>query len=44
MAGDFAYWTMGKRPQETILVNRKPLERVHLDQLTNKGGGGIVWP
>ena len=44
VAGDFAYWTMGKRPQETILVNRKPLERVRLDQLTNKGGGGIVWP
>jgi len=44
VAGDFAYWTMGKRPQETILVNRKPLKRVRLDQLTNKGGGGIVWP
>jgi hypothetical protein len=44
VAGDFAYWTMGKRPQETILVNRKTLERVRLDQLTNKGGGGIVWP
>ncbi len=44
VAGDHAHWTMGKRPQETILINRKTLERVRLDQLNNKGGGGIVWP
>jgi len=44
VAGGHAFWTMGKRPQETMLINRKSLERVRLDQLTNKGGGGIVWP
>lgn len=44
VAWGFAYWTMGARPQETVLINRKPLEQVRLDQLTNKGGGGIVWP
>jgi hypothetical protein len=44
VAGDFAYWTMGSPPHETELINRKTLEQVRLDQLTNKGGGGIVWP
>lgn len=44
VSGNFAYWTMGARPSETVLINRKSLERVRLDQLTNKGGGGIVWP
>ena len=44
VAGNHAYWTMGARPQETVLINRKTLEQVRLDQLTNKGGGGIVWP
>ncbi len=44
VSGDHAYWTMGARPQETVLVNRKSLEQVRLDQLTNKGGGGVVWP
>lgn len=44
VAGNHAYWTMGARPQETVLINRKTLEQVRLDQLINKGGGGIVWP
>ena len=44
VSGDHAYWTMGARPQETQLINRKTLEQVRLDQLTNKGGGGVVWP
>lgn len=44
VAGSFAYWTMGAPPSETVLINRKSLERVRLDQLTNKGGGGIIWP
>lgn len=44
VAGSHAYWTMGARVADTALINRKSLERVRLDQLTNKGGGGIVWP
>jgi hypothetical protein len=44
VAGDFAYWTMSAAPRQTQLINRKTLEQVRLDQLTNKGGGGIVWP
>jgi len=43
VAGDHAYWTMGKPPRETILINRKTLEQVRIDQLLNKGGGGVVW-
>jgi hypothetical protein len=35
---------MGDALENTELINRKSLERVRLDQLTNKGGGGIVWP
>jgi hypothetical protein len=44
VAGTHAYWTMGAAVKDTQLINRKSLERVRLDQLTNKGGGGIVWP
>jgi SWIM zinc finger len=44
VAGTHAYWTMGAAVKDTILINRKTLEQVRLDQLTNKGGGGIVWP
>ncbi len=44
VAGDHAFWTMGAPVPETTLINRKSLEQVRLDQLTNKGGGGIVWP
>ena len=44
VSGDHAYWTMGARPQETVLINRKMLEQIRIDQLVNKGGGGIVWP
>jgi hypothetical protein len=44
VSGDFAYWTMGAPPRETELINRKSLKRVRIDQLTKKGGGGIVWP
>jgi SWIM zinc finger len=44
VAGDHAYWTMGWPASETVLINRKTLEQVRLDQLTNKGGGGVVWP
>ncbi len=44
VAGDHVYWTMGSPIPETVLINRKTLEQVRLDQLTNKGGGGIVWP
>lgn len=44
VAGSHAYWTMGAAVKDTILINRKSLEQVRLDQLTNKGGGGIVWP
>jgi hypothetical protein len=44
VAGDFAYWTMGAAPRQTQLINRKTLEQVRLDQLTNKGGAGFVWP
>jgi hypothetical protein len=41
---DHCYWTMGASIENTELINRKSLEQVRLDQLTNKGGGGIVWP
>ncbi len=44
VAGDHVYWTMGSPIPETVLINRKSLERVRLDQLENRGGGGIVWP
>lgn len=44
VAGEYCYWTMGAPIPETVLINRKSLEQVRLDQLTNKGGGGIVWP
>jgi hypothetical protein len=44
VAGDFAYWTMGSPLHETQLINRKTLEQVRLDQLTNRGGARIVWP
>ena len=44
VCGPYAYWTMGSPPSETRLINRKSLEQVRRDQLTNKGGGGIVWP
>jgi len=35
---------MGAPLAETEVINRKSLERVRQDQLTNRGGGGIVWP
>jgi hypothetical protein len=44
VAGEHAYWTMGATLKNTDLINRKPLEQVRLDELVNKGGGGIVWP
>jgi len=44
ISGSHAYWSMGSPPSETELINRKTLEQVRLDQLVNKGGGGIVWP
>jgi hypothetical protein len=37
VAGTHAYWTMGAAVKDTLLINRKTLERVRLDQLTNKG-------
>ena len=43
VAGEWAYWTMGSPIPETVLINRKSLERVRLDQLRNRGGGGIQW-
>jgi hypothetical protein len=44
VCGSHAYWSMGAPLSETELINRKSLEQVRLDQLTNKGGGAIVWP
>ena len=44
VCGSHAYWTMGAPLAETEVINRKSLERVRQDQLTNRGGGGIVWP
>lgn len=44
VCGSHAYWTMGAPLVETELINRKSLVQVRQDQLTNKGGGGIVWP
>jgi hypothetical protein len=44
VCGSYAYWSMGAPPSETKLVNRKSLEQVRQDQLTNKGGAGVVWP
>jgi len=41
--GNYCYWTMGATIENTKLINRKTLEQVRQDQLTNKGGGGIVW-
>jgi len=43
VAGEWAYWSMGSPIQETSLINRKSLEQVRLDQLWNRGGGGIQW-
>jgi hypothetical protein len=42
--GNYCYWTMGATIENTELINRKTLEQVRIDQLVNKGGGGIVWP
>jgi hypothetical protein len=42
--GEYCYWSMGAPLSETQLINRKSLEQVRQDQLTNKGGGGVVWP
>lgn len=44
VSGHYAYWSMGSRPAETKLINRKSLEQVRQDQLTNRGGAGVVWP
>jgi hypothetical protein len=44
ISGSYAYWSMGSPLSETELINRKSLEQVGQDELTNKGGGGIVWP
>jgi hypothetical protein len=43
VAGEWAYSSMGSPIQETSLINRKSLEQVRLDQLRNRGGGGIQW-
>jgi hypothetical protein len=43
VAGGWAYWTMDSPIPETVLINRKSLEQVRLDQLRNRGGGGIQW-
>jgi hypothetical protein len=43
VAGEWAYWTMGSPIPETSLINRKSLEQVRLDQLRNRGGGGVQW-
>jgi hypothetical protein len=42
--GEYCYWTMGAPFSQTQLINRKSLEQVRQDQLTNRGGGGVVWP
>jgi len=41
--GEWCYWTMGDIIENTILVNRKSLEQVRIDELRNTGGGGIQW-
>lgn len=44
VAAGHIMWTMGAPVSETILVNRKSLEQVRLDEISNKGGGGIQLP
>jgi hypothetical protein len=41
--GDHCYWTMGASIENTVLINRKTLEQVRIDELRNTGGGGIQW-
>ena len=43
VAGQFAYWTMGASVEDTVVINRKSLEQVRIDELRNTGGGGIQW-
>jgi SWIM zinc finger len=43
VAGEWAYWTMGSPIPQTVLINRKSLEQVRLDQLRNRGGAGVQW-
>ncbi len=35
--GDFAYWTMGDPLECTIVINRKPWQRVEEDRRTGRG-------
>ena len=44
VAGQHAYWTMGASVENTVVINRKSLEQVRVDELRNTGGGGIQWP
>jgi len=35
---------MGASVENTVVINRKSLEQVRVDELRNTGGGGIQWP
>ena len=43
VAGQYAYWTMGASVEDSVLINRKSLEQVWIDELRNSGDGGVQW-